>query len=61
MIPPGVVLLEEQGFGSENDRKCGKFIRSIFVIFRYKEFEKFALEKFALYKSVSQLEATFIA
>ena len=44
-----------QGFGREKDGNRGKFIGSSLVIF-YKEFEKFAM-----FKSVRQSEATFIA
>ena len=44
-----------QGFEREKDGNRGKFIDSNFVIFCYKEFEKFGLCKF-----VSQSEATFI-
>ena len=44
-----------EGFGREKDGNRGKLIGSDLVIFCYKEFQKFAL-----YKSVSQLEATFI-
>ena len=43
------------GFGREKDENRGKFIGSNLVIFCYKEFENFAL-----CKSVSQSEATFI-
>ena len=39
----------------KKDRNCRKLIVSNLVIFSYKEFEKFAL-----WKSVSQLEAIFI-
>ena len=46
---------QKQGFGREKDGNRRKFISSNQVIFRYKEFEKFAL-----CKSVSQSEATFI-
>ena len=45
-----------QGFERDKDGNRGKFIGSDLVIFCYKEFEKFAL-----CKSVSQSEATFIA
>ena len=44
-----------QEFGMENEVNRGKFISSKSVRFCYKEFEKFAL-----CKSVSQWEATFI-
>ena len=44
-----------QGFERDKDGNRGKFIGSDLVIFCYKEFEKFAL-----CKSVSQSEATFI-
>ena len=43
------------GFGREKDGNHRKLIGSNFVIFCYKEFEKFAL-----CNSVSQSEATFI-
>ena len=43
-----------KGFGMEKDETCGKFIGTNLVIFCYKEFTKFAL-----CKSISQLEATF--
>ena len=39
----------------EKEGNCGKFFGSNLAIFCYKEFEKFALRK-----SVSQPEATFI-
>ena len=45
----------QKGFEGEKDGNRGKFIGSSLVIFCYKEFEKFAL-----YKSVSQSEDTFI-
>ena len=45
----------DQGFGREKDGNRGKFIGSNLVIFCYKEFEIFAL-----CKSFSQSEATFI-
>ena len=48
-------LAKFQGFGREKDGNRGKIIGSNLVIFCYKEFEKFAL-----CKSVSQSEATFI-
>ena len=44
-----------KGFGRVKDGNRSKFIGSNLVIFCYKEFEKFAL-----CKSVSQSEATFI-
>ena len=44
-----------QGFGREEGGNRGKFIGSNIIIFCYKEFEKFAL-----CKSASQSEATFI-
>ena len=44
-----------QGFERDKDGNRGKFIGSDLVICCYKEFEKFAL-----CKSVSQSEATFI-
>ena len=49
------VLFFDQGFGREKDGNRGEFISSNLVIFCYKEFEKYAL-----CKSVSQSEATFI-
>ena len=44
-----------QGFGKDKAENHGKFIKSNLVIFCYKEFPKFAL-----CKSVSQSEATFV-
>ena len=44
-----------KGFGRVKDGNRSKFIGSNLVIFCYKEFEKFAL-----CKSLSQSEATFI-
>ena len=44
-----------QGFGRDKDENRGKLIGFNLVIFCYKEFQKFAL-----CKSVSQLEVTFI-
>ena len=44
-----------QGFRSEKDGNCGKFIGPNLVFFCYKEFEKFVL-----CKSVSQSETTYI-
>ena len=44
-----------QGSGREKDENRGKFISSNLVIYCYNEFEKFAL-----CKSVSQSETTFI-
>ena len=49
-------VFQNQRFGREKDRNHGEFKGSTLVIFCYKEFEKFAL-----CKSVSQSEATFIA
>ena len=52
----GVKFVEwNQGFGTEKDGNCDKFIGSNLVIFCYKEFEKFAL-----CKSFSQSEARFV-
>ena len=54
----GVMLSTQvfnQGFGREKDGNRGKFIGCNLVIFCHKE-----LENFALCKSVSQSEATFI-
>ena len=48
-------IFQNQGFGREKDGSHGEFKGSILVIFCYKEFENFAL-----CKSASQLEATFI-
>ena len=48
-------FMTKQGFVREKDGNRGKFIGSNFVIFCYKEFEKFAL-----CKSISQSEVIYI-